>query len=173
VAVSSPQQILAAIYDVVSVESDRLDNAEPVPEDLYVSSIRQGNRDVFAEGLQIMKGENTLQLLVRAGAGLVQGKVSNKGGQVVHHAAVVLLPEAKAGRTRPLIAYRQGRTDQNGRFELRGIIPGTYRIYAWANLRPNEFMDSDFISKFENRGRLLQIRERDRASMDLFVLDEQ
>jgi protocatechuate 3,4-dioxygenase beta subunit len=111
-------------------------------------------------------------MVVRSGAGHVQGIVSDKDGRAVHHAAVVLMP-AKAGPPRPLIAYRQGRTDQNGGFELRGIIPGSYRIYAWANLWPNQFMDSDFMSRFENRGQPLQIRERERASIDLFVLDGQ
>jgi len=169
-AISDPRQIRTGVYDLVSLSTENIDDVPDIPRDIYVSSIRQGTRDVVAQGLQITKGENRLELVVRAGAGSIQGRVSHKDGRPVHDAAVVLVPEAKG---RPLIAYRQGRTDQHGDFDLRGIIPGAYRIYAWSNIRPNEFMNPEFMKQFEGRGQLLQIAERQQASMNLFPLDEQ
>ena len=73
----------------------------------------------------------------------------------------------------PAIAYRQGRTDQHGDFDLRNIMPGLYRIYAWSSIPPNEFMNPAFMKQFEGRGQLLQIAEREQASMNLAPLDDQ
>src|SRR5262249_21134143 len=89
--------------------------------DLYVSSAREGNRDVLAEGFELNKTESRLELIIREGAGLVQGTVTNRQGASLQDAKVVLIPEPSARGIVVPIAYREGRTDQNGSFELRGV----------------------------------------------------
>jgi len=59
--------------------------------------------------------------------------------------AVVAFPErALTDDNRSVAATR---TDQRGRFELLGLAPGSYRVYAWQNAEEDAYLDSDFVKQ--------------------------
>jgi hypothetical protein len=89
------------------------------PDGFYVSSIRQGTRDVLTDGLLITREDTNLDVRVVKSSSVIQGRVT--GGS----ATVVLLPQgALALRTDKEHTHRVTTTNPNGTFEIRNVIPG-------------------------------------------------
>ena len=44
-------------------------------------------------------------------------------------------------------------TDQEGRFTLRGITPGDYRIFAWEDIEPFAYFDAAVVKQYEAAGK--------------------
>jgi hypothetical protein len=70
-----------------------------------------------------------LVITLKRSTGEVTGTVSDLAGA---RAIVTLVPES--GRTELL---RRVTTDQNGRYVMKDVAPGAYRIYAWNELEPS------------------------------------
>ena len=128
-----------------------------LPENAYVHSMRYETRDVLNEGMEAVKGPGVLDLLVRTDGGRVTGKVTDDSGNIVHDASVVLVPEGKLNSQ--AIFRKMGRTDQRGMFELGGVAPGTYRLYALA--------DPEQLRQPDDRGALIDIKPASTTALDL------
>jgi protocatechuate 3,4-dioxygenase beta subunit len=139
--------------------------------DFYVASARQGSRDVLVDGLIVDDRSTDLEVLVRSGAGVLDGKVVDAGRRPVHNATVTLLADPPGNYNKTSFYYRSDRTDQNGTYQLRGIVPGAYRLYAWSRVGPTAFLDDDFMKQWRDRGRRVQIDRGGRHSLDVTVLD--
>ena len=59
------------------------------------------------------------------------------------------------------------RSDQSGRFTLKGIAPGDYKLFAWEQIEAGAYQDPDFLKPFENRGESINIREGSRETRQL------
>jgi hypothetical protein len=67
--------------------------------------------------------------------------------------------------------YRAELTDQNGRFLLRGIVPGDYRIVGWNCGDDFDWSDADQLKPYESKGMSLSVEEGDRKTVQLKVID--
>ena len=86
--------------------------------------------------------------------GQVSGAVTAEKPESIQGATVVLVPEASK-RQQP-VAYRTSTLDQYGKFHLTGVPPGEYKLFAWDAVEPGQWMDPDFLSAFESKGRLFR-----------------
>ena len=77
------------------------------------------------------------------------GTVVDQDRKPASGVAVVLIPDRQRDR-RDL--YRTVRTDQNGRFGLLPVVPGEYKLFAWEDIEGSQYMDSDFLRKYEQLG---------------------
>ncbi len=59
--------------------------------------------------------------------------------------------------------------DRNGNFEIRGIAPGAYRLYAWPELEGPAYLNSDFMQPFDERGKRIDIEKGMHLSADVTV----
>ena len=48
--------------------------------------------------------------------------------------------------------YRAVSTDSDGRFEIRSIAPGDYRVLTWDSVHSIPFLDVEFMRPFEELG---------------------
>jgi Carboxypeptidase regulatory-like domain len=143
-----------------------------LPSDTFVLSVNQGPRDAFREGVVLGTGAASVDVLVSAGAGVLQGKVINGGRHPVHNALVALIPESPLkDRTDYYGAYRDARTDQNGEFEFRGLTPGSYRAYAWTDAPASAYRNDAFMKPLAGKGTLVKLNLGGRENVELNVLD--
>jgi hypothetical protein len=63
-------------------------------------------------------------------------------------------------------------SDQNGKFILRDVAPGTYRLLAWSDLEDGAHLDPDLMKSFEARGKAVRVERNSRTTMDVTVVDE-
>jgi hypothetical protein len=147
-----------------------------LPGAFYLASLRQGDRDALEDGIDISSRSSTLEIHLRSGAAVFRGKVSNIQGQPVQGARVFLIPESAKDSGR--IGMRLGDvTDQDGHFEVPGIVPGRYRAYAafgvdlnWASEHTITYADPDFVATFKERAVPVAIEENGQLTRDLILL---
>ncbi len=129
-----------------------------VPEDAYVKSIRLGNADVLDGGLHLAGPPDTLlEVVIGANAGAIEGSVANDRQELLPNRTVVLIPDARLRHRGD--RYKTAASDSSGRFRMRGITPGEYKLFAFEDVENGVWQDPDFIRAYENRGTRVQIVE--------------
>jgi hypothetical protein len=105
-----------------------------------------------------------------AGATL-EGTVKTANGQALPQAVIVLIPEGpNANRSDHTSVYRIGTADQKGRYVVRGIVPGQYRVYAGPRQDQIAYWDAEFVREFGSLSRVVTLAMGEAASSDLTAL---
>jgi hypothetical protein len=130
--------------------------------DSYLKSLTLGERNVDA-GFAI-SGPATLDLVVSFKGAHVEGAVLNHD-QPVADATVVFVPEEKYRKIHE--HFGVGTSDQNGRFTIRGLAPGSYSVFAWQDIGNDLYYDADFLKSQESNATPLKVEEGSRQKLDL------
>jgi len=137
--------------------------------DLYLADVRQGAMSVFDLGFSVSTRSNDpIQVVVRSGAGTVEGVVLEAPLKGFPGANVVLVPEAS--RRENLALYFPTTSDASGRFVIRGVPPGDYKLFAWESIRPFAYQNAAFLAKHEDRGRIVHIIQGGTVNAELNVI---
>ncbi len=65
---------------------------------------------------------------------------------------------------------RESTTDQYGRFMLRGIPPGSYKLFAWEAVERGAYQDAAFLRPYEEHGEPMQVKEGARLSVQVQLI---
>lgn len=143
-----------------------------LPEDYYVKSALVGSKDVLESGLDFRSGvSGALEVVVSTNGGQIEGVVLNSEEQASSAARVVLVPdEPRRSQSR---FYKDALTDQYGRFTIKGIVPGGYKLFAWEDVEEGAYESSEFLKPFEALGEVKSIREGSRESAQLKLIPAQ
>ncbi len=55
----------------------------------------------------------------------------------------------------------------DGRFAIRGIAPGEYKLFAWDDIEPGAWQDPDLIKQVEGQGKSVSMREGAKESVQV------
>jgi hypothetical protein len=136
-----------------------------LPDTAFVSDIRQGELSVFDSGLEITGSAEPLRVIVDAAGSTLEGIVRNPQGQPESRVTVVLVPAVERRQNASL--YKTRLTNDAGRFEIRGIAPGTYTVFAWKSVPPTAWQNAEFLSSNLDRGHVINIAPASRATLEL------
>ena len=140
-----------------------------LPGDYYLKSARLAGDDVLEEGLAVSGPvRGALELTLSPAGGHIEGTVLTAEGQPFSGARVVLVPEERRRQRTDL--FKSTTTDQYGRFTLRGITPGEYKLFAWEDIEPGAYQDAEFLRPYEEKGKEVRIREGDRLEVELALI---
>jgi len=140
-----------------------------LPQDMYLADVQQGAQSVFDSGFSVnTRNANPIEIVLASGAGTVNGVVMDGPMKVVPGATVVLAPEARRRSNRAL--YFQTSSDASGRFTLRGVVPGDYKIFAWESIPPFAHVNVAFMAKHEDHGKLVHVGQNGTASIELTLI---
>lgn len=139
----------------------------PLPGDAYLSKAEFEEKDALAEGVKV-HGGGKLSLTISAAGAHVEGNVVDAKNQPVAGAQVVLVP-AESLRSRQDLYHVSG-SDQYGHFVMRGVAPGSYKLFAWEAIDPGAYMDADFLKAYEDQGKKIPLSEGEHASEELKVI---
>jgi hypothetical protein len=121
------------------------------PPDAYVADVRQQDKSVFDSGILI--GENVpdpLEVMLRTQGGLVTGTVFDSTFiRPVTRATLVLVPDDP--RRRNLALYRTAVSLPDGSFNLAGVAPGAYKLFAWQKVTAGAWENAAFLRRYEDR----------------------
>jgi hypothetical protein len=81
-------------------------------------------------------------------------------------ASVTLLPEPMQ-LERLRLLQKTSNSDQNGRFTLKGVAPGEYRLYAWQEFFPISELDADQLKTYESNSVRIKVGEGAREQVEL------
>jgi hypothetical protein len=120
-------------------------NVRNLPPDVYVKSAVLGESDVLQQGMRVRATTSQrLDVVLGTDTGRINGIVIDEGASV-ENLQVVLVPEGQEARP---YQYRVTRTDDKGRFLIRGAAPGIYRLFAWDVVDPNAYRDPGNLRRF-------------------------
>ena len=137
------------------------------PSNSYIKSVHLGRTDV-SNGLTLSGPvSESLELILGTTSGEIDGTVLDSDRHPVRGAHVVLIPNRERSRSD---LYRIATTDQNGRFTIRTIVPGEYKVFAWEDLEPFAYNDPDFLRKYEERGTPVAISESAKSTIETRII---
>jgi protocatechuate 3,4-dioxygenase beta subunit len=140
-----------------------------MPDNCYLKSIRFGDEDALANGLNLSRGAGaSLDIVLSPAAGSVEAVVLDAKQQPATGVYVVAVPEGARADSQQF--YKSAITDPYGRASLKGLAPGDYKLYAWEDVEPNAWQDPDFRKQYEKSGESISIRENGRESKQLTVI---
>jgi beta-lactamase regulating signal transducer with metallopeptidase domain len=141
-----------------------------LPPNLYLSDVRMGANSVFDTGFEIGKDPPVpLEVSLRSGAAVVEGVVRDGSNKPVANATIVVIPPDGRRENREL--YKTAKSDAAGKFTVRGIAPGNYKLFAFEGLAGGEFYNSRFLSKYEFRGKPINLAQGGSISESLTVIE--
>lgn len=136
---------------------------------IYLKSVRAG-QDESADGeVTVLPGvTQSITVVISTAGAQVTGEVKNDKDAVVQGATVVLVPET--GKREQSALYKIATTDQYGKYTLKGIAPGSYKLFAWESVDPGQWMDPDFLQPHENNGKAVNLAENGKETVELKLL---
>jgi hypothetical protein len=137
------------------------------PSNSYIKSVHLGRTDVL-NGLTLSGPvPESLEVVLSTTPGEINGTVVDSERNPAAGVEVVLIPNRERSRTD---LYRTATSDQTGRFILRTIIPGEYKVFAWEDLEPFAYNDPDFLSKYEERGAPVTVSESAKSTIETKII---
>jgi protocatechuate 3,4-dioxygenase beta subunit len=157
-------------FTITDVQASRYQvNIFGQPDDCYLKSVRLGDQEVVESGLDLTHGiGGSLEITLSGNGGQVEGVVLNAGDQPETGATVVLVPDE--ARRSQLRLYKDVTTDQYGRFTMKGIAPGGYKLFAWEEIEDGAYQNPDFLKTFEALGEPQTMREGSYESAQLKLI---
>jgi hypothetical protein len=136
----------------------------PIPPGGYLKSMRLGDQDVLTEDMFIRADTSApLHIVVSARGAVVEGNVFDEsGGDKPVRAVVLLAPEGKFAEVESF--FMVSHADNAGHFELKGVTPGSYRLYAFDRMNPDFVQNPEGLKPFRARGEPLEVAEGARAA---------
>ena len=81
---------------------------------------------------------------------------------------LILIAFPPVNRRRNALLFRATDSDDTGHYSFTGIMPGTYSVLAFQNIRSGEpWLNSDFLEKYIGRARSIKLSTGPQASVQL------
>lgn len=120
-----------------------------------------------------------LRITISMTAGTITGSVTNPDGALPAAAIVTLVPDGPPAalyrpELRPIV-----RADATGRFTVRNVTPGRYRVYAWERLaavpvlpfgEPLAFADPEIPRAFDDMSAVVTVGESETKQVSLNLI---
>jgi hypothetical protein len=157
----------------------REDNAMPgqyqisvqlMPPDFYVKEALFDQTDVFNKPLAFNGSVPTpLDIVLSSKAGQIEGTVMNEKHEPAPGIQVVLIPDLHRERND---LYKVSVSAATGRFNMRGITPGDYKLFAWESLELFAYFDSDIVQKSESQAKPVHVTESGKLTVEVSVIKD-
>ena len=123
----------------------------------YLKSAQFGGKDIRFTNFEV--GSNTeaqLDIVVSMNMGVVEGQVEGASSGA-RRSGIVLAP---VGPLHDLARFYYGATaDDEGKFKLSEIAPGTYKIFALEKLASQNFRNPEAVDPLDKLGELVEVKE--------------
>jgi hypothetical protein len=155
---SSPQQPMVftnVVPDKYRLSAQLLDGGSS-----YVSAATLGNVDILHSEFSIGSASGEMRITVRGDSATVQGAVTFQG-RPAPEAQVYLIPNDGDAA-----GVKRGFTVTEGRYQIEGVPPGSYRIRAWKGMPPAKEL-------LAGGGDELTVQAREKRTLDLEAVSTQ
>ena len=79
----------------------------------------------------------------------------------------MLVPDAHRDRFE---LFRAITTGPDGRFTLRGVPPGDYKVFAWESIDSNGYFDPELLKRDEAKGQRIKIQDSDKLTVSVKMI---
>jgi len=136
--------------------------------DMYIKTVRLGDNRSADTHIDLSKGAAPLEIVLASDVCDLEGTVQKANGDPAVRVEVSLIPEGAIKDRGGLTKF--GFTDEKGKFHLRNIVPGEYRVFAWLDAPSEAVNDPDFRKPYEKQGATLKLDPNSHATVDLTAI---
>ncbi len=137
-------------------------------KNLVIKSIRSADADILREGLTIQDpAKIPLEIVFAPEAGELDGVAFDKDENPASGATIVAVPDMVFRRR--MDRFFAVAADQQGRFHIKDIPPGEYRLFAWDDVEPNAWFDPEFLRPIEAHGEPVKLDAKGHASVKVHL----
>ena len=134
---------------------------------MYIKDASIDRTDVL-QGIAIgNRVDGALEIVLSTNAGQVDGTIVDAAGKPVSGVQAVLIPDRLRNRSD---LFKTATSGANGRFTMRGITPGDYKLFAWEDIEPFSYFDSDVLRPFEALGKTVHIQENSKETVEVKII---
>ncbi|HET9220106.1 MAG TPA: carboxypeptidase-like regulatory domain-containing protein [Terriglobia bacterium] len=121
---------------------------------IYAKTVRLNAADLLAGGLHVAPGlEGQMDITLALDSGGLDGRILDADRGNPETSRIVLVPDDRDRHDR----YLAVRVSTSGRFQIQGIAPGKYKVFAWKEAPPGAWYDPDFLQNYEDRAVAVEI----------------
>jgi protocatechuate 3,4-dioxygenase beta subunit len=136
----------------------------------YVKSITYGGEDILGKTFHIRADSaRSFVLTIKATVSTILGTVKDSNSKPAPDALVVFIPEQRER----LDLFRVATTDSSGRFTMKNLAPGEYKVFSPEGVEFNSFYDPDFLAQYEQFGKVVSVKESSDSSVDVNLIPVQ
>jgi hypothetical protein len=140
-----------------------------LPQDSYVKSARAGDADILNDGFRWESApDRALEIVIGSKGGTVRGVVRDSSRAAAGNVVVALVPDE--ARQQRYDLYRNTTTDREGRYEFRGIPPGSYKVFSWEDIETKSWMEPAYRRVFEDLGKVVTVSEGSLETVDVTAI---
>jgi hypothetical protein len=144
-------------------------NVDGLSKDCYIKEVQFGENVLPDRVLHAKRGVSAeLRITISSKGARLQGIVANDESLPVAGVWVVAVPEESKRSLRYL--YKAVTTDQYGRYDLRGLVPGKYMIFALDGVARGEWEDPEFLKTNGAKAVIVEVSDSDAKSTDLHLI---
>ena len=141
---------------------------QSLPPGYYIKDARIEYADALDRPMVVSEPmTGSLSVVLSSKGGQVEGVVADTRRRAVSGIQAVLVPVRRPAR---FDLYRTAITDQSGRFIVRGIPPGDYKVFAWEAIESFEYFDEGLLRRSEQDGASVRIAESSRERVEVTVI---
>ena len=145
------------------------DRRKWVSKDCYIKDIQFGESPLPDQILHLKRDvSGDLKITISSKGARLKGIVVNDESLPVAGVWVVAVPEENKKSVRHL--SKAVTTDQYGRYDLRGLAPEKYLIFAWDGVERGEWEDPEFLKTNEAKAAAFEVSDSDTKSVDLQLI---
>jgi uncharacterized protein (DUF2141 family) len=138
------------------------------PQGFYVKSIRLGDAEAPDGRIDLTQVSGPVTVLLGTDVGEVEGSVKKANGDAAVRVRVTLI--AYGSHLRRFDLSRTGFTDDQGKFHLRNVAPGDYRVFAWEDVPVGAPQDPDFRKPFEKQSVAVKMEPSGHQTVELTAI---
>jgi len=138
----------------------------------YLKELRLAGQSILDAVVDFTGGfpDGEMEVVISTDGGILSGRVQTKDGETPQFATITLVPASRNfGHGR---LYPTADADASG-FEVKGIAPGRYEVFAWERIEDTAHWSEDFMRPFLTRGKVVVIEEGETESLDLDIISAQ
>lgn len=159
-------------FELRGLSGTRLLRLMNVPTGWLVKAVRVNGADITDTGMEFKAGEvvSGVDIVLTSKVTQVSGTVSGSGSEPVKDYTLVIFADDPQRWTLPNARYVVGRRpDQNGRFEVKQLPPGSYYAVAVDYLPEGDWFDPDVLDRLKVNAKKFSVDEGETKTLDLKI----
>jgi hypothetical protein len=159
-------------FEVRGLSGTRLFRVINLPAGWSLKAVRVNGADITDTGLEFKPGEAVtgVDIVLTSRSSEVTGIVTGSGSEPVKDYTLVIFSDDPQRWSLPNTRYVVGRRpDQNGRFQVKDLPPGTYYAIAVDYLPQGEWFDPDVLDRLKANAKKFTLEEGETKTVDLRI----
>jgi protocatechuate 3,4-dioxygenase beta subunit len=132
-------------------------NAINLADDYYLKSVTVSGREMPKNDVVVGGRQSEVELIISPLGGHIEGTVVDSKNQPVNSSYLMLAPDVATIDPDQMLRTR---SDAKGKFVLRGVPPGTYKLVAFEDVDLNELIaQPEVLKRYIDQGEALKVAE--------------